>query len=139
MTDPETNPSLILNSEEEVDLTELQHLSVWAGLEALGRLQRPSIEALGYLENTTEAMSRYGLALIIEVGEFLNETPWKSWKKNPPDSQRMAEEFVDVLCFIGSWVELLRLIGIPPIHISNTYRRKLIENNLRFGVTKSPD
>lgn len=123
---------------EVADLTEEFHHMIWGGISALAELQRPSIEKLGYLNDSTEAMSRYGLSLIIEVAEFLNETPWKAWKTKEPDTDRMTEEFVDMLCFIGSWVNLLGVLGISPAHISNAYRRKLIENNARFGLTEPP-
>lgn len=132
---PEMKPPRTLGAD---DPTEEYHHMIWGGLFALAELQRPSIEKLGYLNDSTESMSRYGLSFIIEVAEFLNETPWKAWKMKEPDTDRMTEEFVDMLCFLGSWINLLGLLGISPGQISNAYRRKLVENNSRFGVTEPP-
>lgn len=121
----------------EGELDDIQQHMVWAGMESLMALQRPMLETLGYDNVSTETLSRYGLALIIEVGEFLNETPWKAWPKTGSKEcniDRMTDEFVDMLSFIGSWLNFLNMMGINPAHISNAYRKKLKENNLRFGV-----
>lgn len=119
-----------------------QFYQIFRGLEALGDLQRPMLERLDYYDTSTETLSRYGLALIIEVAEFLNEAPWKAWKKDPTkpaDLDRITEEFVDMLSFIGSWVCFLRLLGIEPHNVVHAYQKKLNENNIRFGVTAAPE
>lgn len=121
-------------------LDEFEHgyfVDILFGLSSLGALQRPMLEKLGYYDTSTETLSRYGLALIIEVGEFLNETPWKAWKKDPTkphDPAKIVEEFVDMLSFVGSWINFLGLLGIKPMHITRAYQAKLMENNARFGV-----
>jgi dimeric dUTPase (all-alpha-NTP-PPase superfamily) len=106
--------------------------AVQDGLQALLDLQRPLIERLGYYENTTEVMSRYGMGLIIEVAEFLNECPWKSWTIKESDATRMKEEFADLLSFIGAWIALLDLIGISPNDLAKAYQEKRMENEHRF-------
>jgi dimeric dUTPase (all-alpha-NTP-PPase superfamily) len=96
------------------------------------------LETLGFDNTSTETLSRYGLALIIEVGEFLNETPWKLWKKGGVgeyDLDRIKEEFVDLISFLGSWVIFLNMMGISTQDIMVAYHEKLEQNNTRFGVT----
>lgn len=78
------------------------------------------------------------MGLIVEVGEFLNETPWKSWPKDPsktPNLERITEEFVDMISYLGSWVNFLNMLGISTLDLAQAYQRKLEENNARFGVT----
>lgn len=132
----ETSPPLIPEVDE---LVYQQHRLVWAGLESIAQLQKPILEELGYYDTSTETLSRYGLALIIEVGEFLNETPWKAWKKGgskSPNLQRITEEFVDMLSFVGHWINFMNLLGISTEDISRAYQEKLEENNKRFGVVR---
>lgn len=105
-----------------------------AGLSALRDVQRPLLENIGFYTADTETMSRFGLALIIEIAEFVNETPWKDWKRREADPSRMVEEFSDVLAFLGAWVALLDLIGIDATTLSAAYMKKLNENRVRFGT-----
>lgn len=110
------------------------------GLESLGELQEYMLRKLEFHDTTTETLSRYGLALIIELAEFLNETPWKKWKRKstaPANKDRMMEEFADFLSFLGAWVGFMGLMGMSAEDISRAYQRKLRENNERFGVTRA--
>lgn len=98
------------------------------------------LQTLEFDNISTETLSRYGLALIIEVGEFLNETPWKLWKKEGVghyDIDRIKEEFVDLLSFLGSWITFMNMMGISTLDIAVAYRDKLQENNRRFGVSNN--
>jgi Uncharacterized protein conserved in bacteria len=107
------------------------------GLEELARLQQPILETLGYYDTSTETLSRYGLALTVEVGEFLNEVPWKAWKKRPgipPDLDRIKKEFADLMCFIGAWINYLELLGISTSELSVAIQEMLEANYIRFGV-----
>ena len=56
------------------------------------------------LENDVMSMSylrTQSLALIVELGEFLNETPWKPWKKNKHlDVFKAREELIDCWHFM---------------------------------------
>lgn len=125
---------------EADQLPENKILQIGLGLASLAELQKPMLEKLDFDNTSTETLSRYGLALIIEVAEFLNECPWKSWKKNPTrpaDLDRIKEEFVDLLSFIGSWVTFLNLLGISTADLTLAYQRKLQENNSRFGVASN--
>lgn len=126
-----------LNMFEVDQQLENRLLAVGLGLASLAELQWPMLNTLGFANTNTETLSRYGMGLIIEVAEFLNETPWKSWPKDPtkrPDLERIAEEFVDMISYLGSWVSFLEMLGISPQDITLAYQRKLSENNSRFGV-----
>lgn len=137
MTNQPHTPESVEESWLYLEAEEHDFYHIYRGLLSLGERQRPMLEHLGFYDTSTETLSRYGLALIIEVGEFLNETPWKKWKRDPAkpaDLERMLDEFVDMLSFIGSWINFMRLMGIEPHNIAHAYREKLKANNKRFGV-----
>jgi len=108
------------------------------GLQALMELQYPMLHKLGNTNVNNETLARYGLALSLELAEFLNETPRKSWRRpedGPESRERMLSGFVDFLSYLGSWLNFLAMLGIPPLEISKAYDQRLKENNRRFGVT----
>lgn len=88
---------------------------------------------IGFYDLSTETWSRFGLALTIEANEFVNETPWKQWKKKPASPERMKEEFADFLAFIGCMITLMDLYGITVDDLALSYVLKLRENRIRFG------
>lgn len=65
-----------------------------------------------FLNLTPDNVRTFGLALIQEVNEFINELPrWKPWKKEKEvDRERLTDEFADILAFLGimmSWMDQL--------------------------------
>lgn len=113
--------------------------ALFIGLDTLGRLQTPILEQLGYDNVETETLSRYGLGLAIEVGEFLNETPWKAWKTRsgaPMNRDRVLEEFADMMLFVGAWINFLVLLGIPVAELSGAIGDMFDGNYIRFGLEK---
>ncbi len=60
---------------------------------------------LGDRPYDTTILNQNKIALVVEVGELMNELPsyFKHWKKNPIDNRKKAlEEYVDVLHFMLS-------------------------------------
>lgn len=113
------------------------YFRMYAGLKALGALQTPILEQLGYDNVETETLSRYGLGLSIEVGEFLNETPWKAWKTRtgaPMNRERVLEEFADMMLFIGAWINFLNLLGFSMREMTGAITDMFDSNYIRFGL-----
>lgn len=53
------------------------------------------------LFNDVEFIKEQAMALMIEVAEALNETPWKSWKKNQQlNLPAFREELADIQLFL---------------------------------------
>lgn len=72
-------------------------------------------------------------ASVAELGEYLQETQWKPWKKtvDAPDRERRAErveELVDVLHFVAN---LLALEGVDDAELSAVYLDKVNKNRTR--------
>lgn len=55
------------------------------------------------MEGSKDAVRTYVLAMIVELSELVQELDWKAWKDRqaPPDNERVADEFADVLAFLG--------------------------------------
>lgn len=125
---PETRPQRILEADDWKIVMDLK-----IGLQSLRNAQEFSVKNLGYDNTSTESFARYGLGLMIEVGEFINETPWKRWRKRESDPIRVKEEMSDLLAFFGSMLFILELWGITPEDIANAFVEKLQENRYRFS------
>lgn len=105
-------------------------------LESLGDCQRPFLERLGHLEPTKDTLTRYALALTIEASEFANELPWKTWKPGMEfDRDRLVDEYADILAFLGTWVALMKEMGIDEATLAAAYVAKLERNHARFDGT----
>ena len=103
------------------------------GLRYLRSKQLPLLEKLDHHNLDPDTLARYGNALSIEVAEFLNETPWKVWKKKEPDLDRVADEFADILAFLGTWLNLLELMGISVGRLAAAYDEKTAVNHRRLN------
>lgn len=77
----------------------------------------------------------YGYAFIKEVTELMDELGWKPWKpRKPIDVERVADEFADVLAFLGLLVlYVLRLTGLTTADLAAAYMRKSDVNMDRFN------
>lgn len=112
---------------------------ILTGLNELFEAQLPLAFRLGHGEVTKDLLAIYGNALMIEVAEFVNETPWKQWKLAEPTSltrvqkEVIAEEFADILAFLGTWIHLLNGMGIPPFALAEAYHTKTKVNHARFS------
>lgn len=80
-----------------------------------------------------DAVRSYMLALMIEVAEFTQELDWKPWKeKLLVDTERVADEFADILAFLGIIIVYLDRMGIPPGMLARAYNKKSKVNIDRF-------
>lgn len=110
------------------------------GLDTLLRLQHPFLQRLQHHNLDKDTLARYGTALMIEVAEFVNETPWKLWKEYPEEltplqKSKLVEEYADILAFMGTWLNFLELMGIDPDDVAAGYIRKVEKNHARFNGT----
>jgi len=86
---------------------------------------------------TEDVLRTYTLALMVEVGEFIQTLNWKPWRKihkQPSDAQRIKvlDEFADILAFIGVLLTILDAYGFSVHDIANAYSRKERTNMERF-------
>lgn len=82
---------------------------------------------------TKDAIRTYVLALFVELGEFLQELDWKPWKtKGAISAGKVADEFADILAFLGVVLVQLEHLGISEDMLANAYREKSIVNVERF-------
>lgn len=81
---------------------------------------------------TQDQVATYTLALLQEVHEFGNELGWKPWKENGFNPERAADEFADILAFLGLFIHLLDQSGVSPQMLADAYRKKSINNVGRF-------
>lgn len=83
--------------------------------------------------DTRDDIARYGLCLVLEAAELVNALPWKRWARNPSDMEKATEEFADMLCFIGSVVNLFQRLGVSAEDLTRAYLDKTQENRERFA------
>ena len=117
-----------------IDAAQLQ-----GGLTYLLQAQRPMLVAFDHDNDDPDTLARYAAALMIEVGEFSNTIPWKVWpsRSYDPDMTAMraqiAEEFADVLHYVGTWVNLLRHFELSPEDLTVAFVEKHRENQRRLA------
>lgn len=121
------------------DSNALDHLEqdVKHALDALSWEQDPTLRLFTNGYYSPENFTRFGLCLIIEAAEFINETPWKIWNRREYDSSAMLSEFADFMLFIGSMVGLLKMKGISPDDLAKAITQKATENRRRFNTDGS--
>lgn len=74
----------------------------------------------------------YFLALMIEISELVQELNWKPWKiEKSLDKPRVADEFADILAFLGVIIEYLNRLGISPESLASAYNMKVTINVAR--------
>lgn len=92
----------------------------------------------GWAEGEPEFVRTTFLALIKEVAELMDWFDWKPWKVGPVGyteggKLEAAEEFADVLAFLGYIVLFLDKRGIQPSALAAAYVRKTAVNHRRLG------
>lgn len=114
-------------------------MRLYEGLQFLHEVQEPMIVAFGHDNVDPDTLARYAAALMIEVAEFSNEVPWKVWATTEKDLSAadvraaVAEEFADVLHYVGSWVVLLGLMGLSRSDLTAAFLEKNLRNRERFA------
>jgi hypothetical protein len=87
-------------------------------------------------ESPIALLRTYVLALFVELGEFINETPWKPWRKKTVHYEDAGEEFADILAFLGVILLLLPEVfpELTPQRLAAMYIDKSILNAYRIGA-----
>lgn len=90
---------------------------------------------------TKECISHYTLAAVVELVELMNEMPWKRWTTDVPGkgdihTDRICEEFADVLAFLGILVGYARAFGATPEKIADAYIKVSERNIYRLTTGK---
>ncbi len=106
------------------------------GLQTLLETQRdvtPKLDPQIFERPIGETTRTYLLAAIHELHGLLDELDWKVW--TPPqelDKDRIADEFADVLAFLGiiEWI-LYHRVGLTPTDLAKAYKAKTKENASR--------
>lgn len=88
-------------------------------------------------EVTNEQVTTTCFALSGEIFELAQELGWKNWKKNPKLTPRqvadIAEEFADVMAFLGMLLNLIeRRTGLSWDDLAGAYFAKSEKNIQRF-------
>lgn len=109
---------------------------VWQLLRAQGQLQ----ELMGhdFETMTREERMRYlrdqALALIVEVGEALAETPFKPWATYPADAEINDDAYVKELADVFIFFLNLLLVGdVSAGRLVDAVRRKITKNQDRHA------
>lgn len=108
-------------------------LALLMSLRGLEQEAAPTLEAFSTGDDRDD-VARYGLCLVLEAAELVNALPWKRWARHKGDVNVAAEEFADLLCFVGSIVGLFRRLGVPPEDLTKSYFKKVEENRKRFAA-----
>jgi len=88
----------------------------------------------GWVEGEPEFIRTTFLSLMVETSELLQEFNWKQWKKpTSPDHAKMADEFADMLAFLGYIVKWLGDLGISPLDLAEAYKDKTEVNKKRLA------
>lgn len=125
----------------ESDRLEDATFLLFSALVRLADIQTDNMVRVGHTVLTKDLLAVYGQALSIEVSEFLNELPWKPWKtstfKDVMESENLrdtiADEFADIIAFLGSWVSILNTLCISPFDLAEAYIEKTKINHARFA------
>lgn len=86
---------------------------------------------------TKDAVRSYFTAMHVELGELLQTLDWKPWKGDEeqcsiPDKARTADEFADVLAFLGVILTHLNAMGLDTAALAKAYTNKTRTNIERF-------
>lgn len=87
-----------------------------------------------------EHIRTYGLALMMEVGELINELDWKPWKfRHEVDFENVVKEYSDVLAFLGIVTLLLerRFPGFTTAVAARKYIDVSLDNVERIKGNRS--
>ena len=89
----------------------------------------------GWSEGNPEYVRTTFLALYSELGELLQKFPWRQWRTpGPVDREGMAEEFADVLAFLGYVVHFCQVYGqLTPYQLAEAYSKKTTVNKDRLS------
>lgn len=89
-------------------------------ISALDSASRPGPDGV-----TKQQMTVVFSALFVELGELMQELNWKPWKAEKDlDPFRIADEFADIMAFLGLLMSYLDTLGISPQNLVDAYTVK---------------
>lgn len=114
------------------------------GLDALVTVQKlvsapvPGAIPVGTQRPSKDAVRTYTLALMVEVAEWVQTLDYKAWHpgseaKLRESNERVADEWADILAFIGILVVYMEQLGIETEDLAEAYVRKSAVNIERIG------
>jgi NTP pyrophosphatase (non-canonical NTP hydrolase) len=123
----------------EFQFTNQMQSALISGLYALMNTQLHVSAVVGAIPPLHQSASpdqirTYFLALIREVSELLEEFNWKPWKAEKEiNTEKIAEEFADVLAFLGILLVYAQCVGVFPSMLGRAYADKTAKNVSRFN------
>lgn len=114
------------------------HADLSNGLRELMEWQTEISRAMGGTLNinggpTPENVRTYALALIAEITELTEAMTGKPWKPGEESSDRILDEFADVLAFVGILAKFVSVkTGKGPLTIAKAYLQKTNRNFKRM-------
>ena len=134
LTNADIQRGLKLLAQEKGGALELTSADLQRGLEFLVQEQKkvnPSMGASFYAQD--DWMKTFIIALQTEVAELANELPWRPWRQEHTDVEKVTKEFVDILAFIPCMYLVLRArLGISIPDIVKQYERVVEDNKKRL-------
>ena len=95
-------------------------------------------KALGHNDKSIQSMRNNALALMMELAELVDSTPWKPWKSienQSFDKNNAVREVIDIVFFL---VGICENLGITPQELEEKFH-EILKNNyarLRNGYSK---
>ena len=83
-------------------------------------------------ESVKQKIEKYLIAILAEVGELINSTDYKWWKKTEPDIQNIQIEVVDILHFLQSiaiTLEELNVIDLAFVDVIDSIIKDIFKDN----------
>jgi NTP pyrophosphatase (non-canonical NTP hydrolase) len=113
----------------------LEESKLALGLHVLAGVQfEVGLAIPGWSEGEPEFVRTTFLALVKEVMELLDYFDWKQWKlPTETDAGEAADEFADVLAFLGYVVLFLGYRGVMPDDLARAYAKKTLVNQERLA------
>lgn len=116
------------------------------GLDVLVEMQKqvslpvPGAIVSGTAWPSKDAVRTYALAMIVEVAEWVQTLDYKAWKPGTKAYPRehpeiVADEFADILAFLGILTHYMEQWGITTEDIAAAYIRKSAENVRRINAS----
>jgi len=91
-------------------------------LEYLFVMQKTLQEKLKVNVTSKEYLHQMILGILSEVNEVLNETPWKSWKKNQEfNKENFRKEIIDVWAFL---INISLIAELTPQELYDEFKEK---------------
>lgn len=132
----------VLEDSRKIHIDETSMINLFRGLAVLMDTQAVvsamasgnALPAAGELPSKDQIRT-YFLSIMVEEVELMNEFNWKPWKNGEKaiNAEKVADEFADVLAFLGIILNYLRAHGIGLYDLALQYGVKSKVNMDRFN------